>query len=100
MPATFSEEYLDLKLAISDDNVFAFMEIIGENKPFLDAEQVRDILAISKLYDRNYDRMSKAKDMKDTKLYAHYKGIESMLNNINTNMKLAAGIGGVKKGRL
>lgn len=77
---------------IPDKELKEFIEANFEERKGLDVELVRDILTVSRLYDRNLERLRNSKRLNlHTKSVAHIS-LEKLFNRMGEVMRDIAGI--------
>jgi len=79
-------------LMVTDAELNKFMDVNFSGRKNVNLELVRDILTLSKLYDRNFERIREANKVYDLGRARHFLNIEKKMDDASNLMRDAAGI--------
>lgn len=81
-----------IKKLASDKTVKSFISVTLAHKPLVDHEKIREILAVSKIYDNNYLRLREAIQDDRREAVLSYRRIEKKLNLLGMELRVLCGI--------
>lgn len=77
---------------VSDGEVVNFIETNFQYKDKVDFEKMREILAVSRIYDQNYLRLVNAIKKDDKVLMADHRAVEALLDTLGAKLRSLARI--------